>query len=224
MRVINFLKIVLVVVVFGISFFYADNLIRFIQQNIDANLMSQHPSGGFILFIAVAFITSLIMLFPLLLHETIKYITPALYPKEQKFLKKLKKVMWLASFLFAGGVGFGVFIVFNLITPFLLRFNKLLGITNIWDAPTTIMFVLLSCFYSGLIFQTPIVIYYLLSFGVLKIEYIHEVRKAIVILALVISAVITPPDVFSQIIFGLPILTLFEISVLVWRVKNDRRR
>jgi len=147
-----------------------------------------------------------------------------MYPHERELLPKLYQLTGLASFLFISGVAFGRYVVFNMIGPFLTRFNRFLGVSNIWDAPTTVMFVLLSCFYAGIIFQTPIVIYYLLTWGVINIENIKIIRKLIIAGALIISAVITPPDVFSQIIFGFPIWSLFEISVLVWRFKNDRHR
>lgn len=222
MKAINILKIILVALVFFVCITFADDLIRYIKTNIGIELITQHPSGGFLIFLHVAMIMSFVLLFPLLFYEVIKYVTPALYPAERKWLPKVYKLTWIATFLFISGVAFGRYVVFNMIGPFLTKFNVFLGVSNIWDAPTTVMFVLLSCFYAGLIFQTPIVIYYMLSWKLISIDNIKMIRKAIIAGALIISAVITPPDVFSQIIFGFPIWALFEISVLVWRYKNDR--
>lgn len=224
MKAINILKIVLSTLVFFVCVSFADDIIRYIKVNIGIELITQHPSGGFLIFLHVAMIMSVVLLFPLIFYEVMRYITPALYPHERAFLPKMYHLTWLASFLFLLGVAFGRYVVFSMIGPFLTTFNRFLGVSNIWDAPTTVMFVLLSCFYAGLIFQTPIVIYYLLTWGVINIENIKIIRKVIIAGALIISAVITPPDVFSQIIFGFPIWSLFEISVLVWRFKNDRDR
>jgi len=223
-KFLYFLKVAFGASIFSYSFIHADDVIKYIKSNINVQLITQHPSGGLVLYLKVAFAMSLIVLFPLLFYEIIRYVKPALYPEEKKMLPRLYKLTALISVLFILGVCFGVFVVFNLIMPFLVKFNDFVGVTNIWDVNTTVMFVILSCFHAGLIFQTPILIYYLLEWKVINIENISQIRKVIIVGGLLLSAFITPPDVFSQIIFGFPIWFLFEMSVLTWRIKHGRRR
>jgi sec-independent protein translocase protein TatC len=222
MKLFTIFRAIIYFVIFIGSFFFADNIIRLIKSSIAIDLITKSPSGGFILFMQVATIVTITLLFPFIIYEIIRYIKPALYKKEKDILSKILKLGHIISMLFLLGVAFGVYVIFEIILPFLIEFNSTVGITNIWDANTTIMFVLLSCFYSGIIFQTPIVIYLLLSWGILDIKNISTIRKVIIVVALVLGAFITPPDIFSQLIFGFPIWVLFEISVIVWRVKNAR--
>jgi sec-independent protein translocase protein TatC len=213
----------LVLAIFIWSFSFADNVLRLIQAQLQTDLITKGPSGGFILFLQMAVVMTIVCLFPLIIYAVIYYIKPALYKKEKKILRKAIRMGFLASLLFFLGVVFAVFMVFTIIIPFMTAFNSTVGITNIWDAQTTVMFILFTCLYTGLLFQTPIVVYFGLEWKLLDIKHIKQIRKALIVVALVVSAVITPPDIISQVLFGAPVLVLFEISVMVWRYKNRIR-
>jgi len=165
-----------------------------------------------------------IVLFPLITHQLINYVRPALYDHEKVTLNKFMRISYLISFLFILGVAFGYYMLFYIIIPFLSSFNTGIGITNIWNANETIIFVLSIMFYTGLTFQTPVIIYYMLKWELIDIKNIPLIRKSIIIVALIVGAVITPPDILSQVIFGLPIWILFEISVFYWRLKNGWKK
>jgi len=215
-----YIKSTLVLLVLIFSFIFSKNIFRFLSYKIPAEIITKNPSDGFIIYIYISVILSLVVLFPFLLSWAIQYIKPALYKKEQITLSRILRLGYFSLFLFFLGVIFGYYIIFYTILPFLISFNESIGIQNIWDASNTVLFVFLTLFYSGLIFQTPIVVYYFLKWEILDIEKISIIRKVFIVVALIIGSIITPPDVLSQIIFSLPIWLLFELSVLYWRIKN----
>ncbi|MBW3020699.1 twin-arginine translocase subunit TatC [Candidatus Woesearchaeota archaeon] len=224
MKLSSYLKISVVMLVITLCFIFADTVIKFILSQLNVQIITKTPSDGFILYFQIALLMATIVLFPLITHQLINYVRPALYDHEKVTLNKFMRISYLISFLFILGVAFGYYMLFYIIIPFLSSFNTGIGITNIWNANETIIFVLSIMFYTGLTFQTPVIIYYMLKWELIDIKNIPLIRKSIIIVALIVGAVITPPDILSQVIFGLPIWILFEISVFYWRLKNGWKK
>ena len=137
---------------------------------------------------------------------------------------KIIKLTYLFIILFLLGMFFGAVMIFKVILPYLLEFNNQMGYQLLYGADSVIMFIIMSIIYTGLIFQIPIVNYYLFKFKVLKVKDLKVIRLITILGALFVGAIITPPDVLSMFIFSLPIWLLFEISTLIWRLQNVRNK
>ncbi len=158
--------------------------------------------------ITVGFITG----FPYVLWEIWKFISPALYEKEKKHAILFIVV---SSLLFFLGVLFGYFIITPLSVYFFGSFSASPEIVNEFNLESYTGMIKTSVLASGLIFELPILIYFLTKLGLVTPESLRKYRKYTLIIVLILSAIITPPDVISQIIVAIPIMLLYEISILI---------
>jgi sec-independent protein translocase protein TatC len=169
-------------------------------------------SGQFSAHIWTSITAGFIMAFPFLIYEVWKFISPALYEKERKHAKAF---IIISSFLFFVGVLFGYYIITPLSINFLGSYTVSDQVFNDIDLNSYISLVRASVIASGLIFELPILIYFLTKLGLVTPEFLRKYRKYSLIIVLVLAAIITPPDVASQIIVAIPILILYEISIYI---------
>lgn len=172
-------------------------------------------SGPFMSAISIAMIGGLIASFPYLFWELWKFIKPALSPKELKYSRA--SILWV-SLCFFCGAAFGYF----LLAPFTFNFlaNFTLGSTGAYkymptldDYIDTINNIILGC---GLAFELPVLAYVLAKIGVVSGKLLRKYRKYAFVVILILSAVITPsPDWTSQMIVAVPLLILFELSIII---------
>jgi sec-independent protein translocase protein TatC len=177
----------------------------FIIQNTDM--------GGQVSFMIWTCITiGFIVGFPFILWEIWKFISPALYEKEKKYA-----VLFIAasSFLFFLGILFGYFIITPLSVYFFGSFSASPEIVNEFNLESYTGMIKTSVLACGLIFELPILIYFLTKLGLATPSSLREYRKYTLIVVLILSAIITPPDIISQIIVAIPIMLLYEISILI---------
>jgi len=218
--------VILNIVIFGIvllaSFYLTPVIINFIQLASNIQLVANSPSSGITTYLQILTSILLILLFPFILYQLVAYIKPALYDEELKRLNNLTNLFKLCVCLFLTGITFGVIMIFQYILPYLTGFNNIMNYQLLYNANEMIIFLFQSILYTGLIFVTPVINYYLLKFKVLKIKDIAVIRIVVILLSVIIGAVITPPDVFSQFLFGLPLYILFEISTLIFKIKDRR--
>ena len=175
-------------------------------------LMNVDMSGQFTMHLWVAFIAGIIIAFPYLIWELWRFIKPALHATESNYTSG---IVFMISFLFMTGVCFGYYMIAPLSVNFLGSYQVSEMVSNQINLSSFISTVTTITFACGLIFQLPIVVYFLTSLGVLSPETMKQYRSHGVVGALVISAIITPPDLSSQILVTLPLLVLYEISIYV---------
>jgi sec-independent protein translocase protein TatC len=177
----------------------------FIIQNTDM--------GGQVSFMIWTCITiGFIVGFPFILWEIWKFISPALYDKEKKYAVLFIVV---SSFLFFLGILFGYFIITPLSVYFFGSFSASPEIVNEFNLESYTGMIKTSVLACGLIFELPILIYFLTKLGLATPSSLREYRKYTLIVVLILSAIITPPDIISQIIVAIPIMLLYEISILI---------
>ena len=123
--------------------------------------------------------------------------------------------IFVASFLFFIGVLFGYYVITPLSINFLGSYRVSEEVFNDFDLSSYISLVRASVLASGLIFQLPIVIYFLTKVGLVTPEILRKYRKFALVIVLIISAVITPPDIASQVIVAVPVVILYEISIYI---------
>ena len=169
--------------------------------------------GGQVSFMIWTCITvGFIVGFPFILWEIWKFISPALYDKEKKYAVLFIVV---SSFLFFLGILFGYFIITPLSVYFFGSFSASPEIVNEFNLESYTGMIKTSVLACGLIFELPILIYFLTKLGLVTPSSLRQYRKYTLIIVLVLSAIITPPDIISQIIVAIPIMLLYEISILI---------
>ncbi|MEX1189911.1 MAG: twin-arginine translocase subunit TatC [Bacteroidia bacterium] len=189
-------------------------------KDLNFELISIQMSGQFSAHITIAFITGLILSFPYLLWEVWRFIKPALYDKERKAANGM--VFW-SSLLFALGISFGYFVITPLSVYFFGNYQVSELVKNQISLNSFISTVASTTFGAGIIFELPIVIYFLAKAGLTGPAFLRKTRKVAYVLILILSAIITPPDVTSQIIVSIPVFLLYEISIyLAARVEKQR--
>ncbi len=182
---------------------------------IDMPLQGNTISGPFMSAISIAMIGAIILAFPYLFWELWKFIRPALSPKEIKYSRG--SIFWVSICFFAGAA-FGYF----LLAPFTFNFlaNFQLGTTGAYkylptldDYIDTINQIVLGC---GIAFELPVLAFVLAKIGIISASFLKRYRKYAMVIILILAAIITPsPDWTSQVIVALPLLLLYELSVMI---------
>jgi len=179
---------------------------------IPMRIQSREMGGQFSAHMWTSITAGFILGFPFIIWEFWKFIRPALYDNEKKYA-----VLFIltASVLFFTGVLFGYFIIAPLSVNFLANYNVSKEIFNDIDLSSYISLLRSSTVACGLLFELPIVIYFLTKMGLVTPSSLRNYRKYTLVIVLILSAIITPPDIISQIIVAIPIMILYEISILI---------
>ncbi len=174
---------------------------------------------AFFTYLKVAFLSGIMLAAPVILYEFWMFLAPGLYKKERSLLVP---IVFLSSFFFIGGALFGYFVVF----PFGFKFFLGFASDTIQALPSMKEYLgfsakLLLAF--GLVFELPIVITFLAKLGIVSVDFLKKNRKYALILFFVGAAIITPPDVVTQVMMALPLMILYEISILGARVFGKKK-
>jgi len=166
-----------------------------------------------------------IIAFPYVLWELWRFIIPALHENERKHSKSF---ILTGSFLFFAGVLFGYYIIAPLSVNFLGGYELIPG-NDIQANPTISSYIALLrsvVLAGGLIFELPIIIYFLTKIGLVTPLFLKKYRKHALVIVLIVSAIITPPDIASQVIVTIPVLILYQVSIYISKVviKNQKRK
>jgi len=165
-------------------------------------------------------ILGLIIAFPYLLWEMWRFVAPGLTQNERN---KSRGFIFIASLLFFIGVWFSFYVIAPISIHFLYNFQISDNIENNFTLQSHISLVTNLLLGVSIIFELPVVIYFLAKIGLITPEFLKKYRKHALVIVLIIAAIITPPDVASQIIVTIPILILYEIGIVVSRrvIKNQ---
>lgn len=156
-----------------------------------------------------------IISFPYIVYEFWRFISPGLYEKERKGARSF---IIISSFLFFLGVLFGYYVVTPLSVNFLGNYSVSDQVARNIKIGSYISLVRSSLLASGLIFELPIIMYFLTKMGLITPEFLKKYRKHALVLVLILAAVITPPDIISQVIVAIPILILYEVSIYISKI------
>jgi sec-independent protein translocase protein TatC len=173
-------------------------------------LQSRQMSAQFTMHITTSFVVGLICAFPYVFWEIWRFISPALYDKERNISTG---AVFFVSVLFLLGTLFGYYFVAPLSINFLANYQVDPSILNEFDLSSyisTLTMLVLAC---ALMFQLPVVVLFLTKVGVATPASMRAYRKISVVIILVVSAIITPPDIMSQVLISLPLMLLYEISI-----------
>jgi sec-independent protein translocase protein TatC len=192
-------------------------------DKIPFTLQSLEMGEQFSVHIWISITVGFIIAFPFIIWEFWKFISPGLYEKERKGALAF---IIVSSFLFFVGIMFGYYVVTPLSINFLGNYSVSDLVERNIKIGSYIALLRSSVLASGLIFELPIVMYFLTKMGLITPDFLKTYRKHALVLVLILSAVITPPDIVSQIIVAVPILLLYEVSIFISKVvlKNERKK
>ncbi|MES2881414.1 MAG: twin-arginine translocase subunit TatC [Bacteroidota bacterium] len=191
------------------------------MQGIGVKMQSTSVSGQFSMWFTIILVSGMIIAFPYIFYQFWSFVKPALNKKE---LQKTGGVIFWVSFLFFTGVFFGYFVVTPYALNFFYNFQLDEFVENRWTINSYIEMMLPIVLGSGLAFQMPLVIFFLAKIGIVTATYLRKVRKYSVVIIFIIAGIITPgPDIISQLAVALPLLLLYEISILLTRKVEKQR-
>jgi sec-independent protein translocase protein TatC len=209
-----------------IAFFQAPRIFRLIEWPLVRGLerwggirtsfalRSLSPSEVFLMSLKLSLLAGFIVALPLMLYFAARFLLPALTPKEKRYL--------LPSFSLGGGLFFGgVLFAYGVVLPLSLRFfwryTVRLGVRPEWTVQNYFLMAGRLFLGFGLVFEFPVVIILLALLGVVDYEMLRRKRPYAVVVIFITAALLTPPDVITQVLMALPLLVLFELCLLATR-------
>ncbi len=189
-------------------------------EEMNIQVQNRTLQGQFLVHIKSSFVAGMVLAFPYTFWEIWRFVKPGLRKSERK---ASRGIVWVVTFLFLTGVSFGYFIVTPLSINFLYNYQLSAQIQNIPDVTNVLGTVATLALACGLMFQLPVAAYMLSKAGIVTPDLMKRYRRHAIVVILTVSAIITPPDVFSQVLIALPLTGLYEISILISKRVNKRR-
>lgn len=174
------------------------------------DLLTREMAEQFLVHLKTSFWLGLIVAFPYVFYEFWKFIKPGLYDKEKS---AAKGVVLICSLLFLMGVFFGYFVISPFAITFLANYN--VGAINAPTLNSYINYMTMFTLPTGMVFELPIVVYFLSKVGLVTPDFMRQYRKHAFVLILILASIITPPDVITQFLIGFPLYGLYEISIII---------
>jgi len=210
---------------FAVTYAFSERLFEILAHPLKTNL----PEGDrliytnlpemFFVHIKTGLLAAVFLSAPFIFYQLWMFVAPGLYRKEKKFFLPF---VFFSTLLFVGGALFGYFIVF----PFGFRFFLGFGNEYIQALPSVKQYFSLSVkllIGFGVIFELPVVAFFLSRIGVISSELLRKQRKYAVLLVFVVAAILTPPDVITQLMMAGPLLMLYELSILIVKVAGKKK-
>lgn len=182
----------------------------------DATLLYTGVSDGLMIQFALATLVALVITVPFLLWHIWAYVAPGLHKDEKQFLIP---IFLLSPILFITGAAFAFYVLFPVVFKFFLELNEAAYVPTVFIPAMTgyLAFSVGMLKVFGVAFQLPLVLVGLNRIGVLSRESVIKSRRYVIVAVFILAAILTPPDVVSQILLAIPMLLLFEISILFMR-------
>jgi sec-independent protein translocase protein TatC len=201
---------VLLLPMFLLAPYALDWLIKIILQDSNITLNYFTPMEVFMLQLKIAAVLDILVCFPYIARQVWLFLLPALYDNERRFIKSM---VLASSALFITGVLFCLFFILPLIINFGIGFSApnlqaMFGVGNIIGLALTLSLIF------GIMFQFPLVTYFLICFNVLSYNQIKHLRPYVFVGILILAGILTPPDVVSQLMLTIPTYLLFEIGLI----------
>ncbi len=175
-------------------------------------IVNLNLSGQFTTHMSISFFMALVLAMPYIIWEFWRFLKPALYERERKHSKGAVVVM---SLLFMIGVLFSYFLIVPLTINFFGSYHVSETIANQISLSSYISTFLSVTLWMGIIFELPVLVYFLAKIGIVTPAFLRKIRKYMLVVILTLAAIITPPDVISQILVSIPLLALYELSIWI---------
>jgi sec-independent protein translocase protein TatC len=183
-------------------------------------IQSRQMTGQFSMHMTSSMVVGLIAAFPYLFYEVWRFISPGLYAKERN---AARGAVFFVSFLFLSGALFGYYVLTPMSINFLANYQLDPSIANEFDITSYVSTLSMLVLASAIMFQLPVVVYFLSMSGLVTSKMLKSYRRHSIVVILIVSAIITPPDVVSQLLIAMPILVLYEVGILIAKRLEKQR-
>ena len=183
-------------------------------------IQSRQMTGQFSMHMTSSMVVGLIAAFPYLFYEVWRFISPGLYSKERN---AARGAVFFVSFLFLSGALFGYYVLTPMSINFLANYQLDPSIANEFDITSYVSTLSMLVLASAIMFQLPVVVYFLSMSGLVTSKMLKSYRRHSIVVILIVSAIITPPDVISQLLIAMPILVLYEVGILIAKRLEKQR-
>ncbi len=208
-------------VFFGLSFFFILDIYDFLTKDIYPDeLQILAPSDTIWVYFMIASVVALAALIPFVAFQLWLFVRPALKRHEVKAALGYIPALFV---LFAGGIIFGYFIIYPIILDFLMSLGEGRFAIN-YEAISYFKFILNMTIPFGVLFEMPVVMMFLTTIGILNPYAIVKIRKYVYFVLIIIGVMISPPDFMSDFITSVPLLVLFEISIVFSKFVYKRKQ
>ncbi|WP_321885406.1 twin-arginine translocase subunit TatC [Paraburkholderia bannensis] len=207
--------------------YWAPNIFRLLARPLmenlphDGKLIVTDVTGSFFAPMKVTLLVAFIIALPLVLYQIWAFIAPGLYQHEKRLIAPL---VCSSYALFLAGMAFAYFVVFPNILRVMAHYNAPLGAAMNTDVDKYLGFAMTMFVAFGVTFEVPVCVVLLVRIGLVTIAQLRANRAYVVVGAFVVSAVVTPPDVFSQLMLAVPLIALYEVGIVAARVFARARR
>lgn len=218
--------LIVVGIAFGICYFFSKEILDFLMVPLKrsvpegATAIFLNPAEAFVTYIKLSFYSALFFSSPYILYQVWLFIAPGLYAHEKRMVLPF---MIVATFLFVLGVAFAYFVVF----PFGLKFLFSFSTEFIRPAPRLkdyLSFTATLLIAFGVVFELPVFVYFLTKMEVIDEKTLSKNRRYAILIIFIVAAILTPPDVFTQLLMAAPLLVLYEISIWVAKAAKAKPR
>lgn len=188
------------------------NIDYFCISDYSLNIINISMAGQFMTHLYISFMAGVIMAAPYIIYQFWKFIEPALYDHEKK---NTGSTVLVCSTLFLTGVAFSYFLIVPLALNFFGSYHVSSEVVNQIALGSYISMVVTVTISIGVVFELPVVLFFLTKAGLISIDFLKKNRKYMLVIVLILSAIITPPDVFSQVMVTVPLMILYEFSIFM---------
>lgn len=194
----------------------------FCMDKMPFDILNTQMAGQFSTHVWVSLIAGFVLAFPYVVWEIWRFVAPGLHDRERKYSRA---ILFFAAILFLIGILFGYFLIVPLSVQFLGTYSVSSEVTNFIDLMSYISTVSTVTLATGVVFELPIIVYFLARMGLITPQWMRTYRKHAYVVILIVSAIITPPDISSQVLVSVPIMILYEFSIGICSrvVKNQRK-
>ncbi len=205
---------------FVVSYAFSDKIFYFLSRPLnnllpaESSFIFTNVTEGFFTYLKLALFSGIFFASPVILHQIWSFVAPGLYNNEKKYAVPF---VICSTLFFMCGTMFGYFVVFPIAFKFFIGYNS----PSIKMLPSLKEYLSFSCKFLlafGIVFEMPVFILFLSKLGIITEKQLRSNRKIMIIAVFVVAAVLTPPDVVSQILMAIPLIILYEISIIVAKI------
>lgn len=207
-----------VLITTAVLFIFHASILEFLKQPLNRDLIFISPQEAFLVSLKVSFLAGIIVSSPFIIYQVWSFVGAALKNTEKKFIFKYVP---FALVLFLGGVSFGYMVVLPLGLNFLLNFGGE-SVNPMISVGKYISFVFLILLVFGVTFQLPLVMRMVTALGIVEKDALKTGRRYAVVVIFIVAAVLTPPDVFTQVALAVPIMFLYEMGIIFSGTKHKK--
>ena len=216
--------VILLVVVFGVCLSFAPHIVTALTnmgQRYNYVYVYIAPQELFLVYMNVALVGAVVVCFPVLAYQIYAFCSPGLSGKERGYISDS---LVAGGLCFLAGVAFAYFISLPFMLRFLIQFTGEVDVSASISIQQYVSFLLTVFVIFGLVFELPVVSVLLTGLGLVRAEWLVKGRKVMVVIIFVLAAIITPPDIVSQVMVAVPMLGLYEISIALSRVVGKAKK